>query len=164
MHERDGGGYAPRTVTLPAPNPALSPTPPPADEEVLFEGRPAVVASLGHLLLALLTVGLGWVYLWLRSLSLHYKVTTQRVVIDRGLFSKRLDQIDLYRVQDYVAERPLGQRMLGTGNLVLQSGDKSTPEVRLDHLKTDVVQLYERVRQATEHEKRRRGVRVVDTE
>jgi len=53
---------------------------------------------------------------------------------------------------------------MGNGNLVLEAMDKTTPEVRLLGLKTDVTLLYERLRAATEIEKRRRGVRVFDIE
>ena len=135
-----------------------------AGEQVLFEGHPALVASFGALLVAILTLGLALlVFLW-RSKSQHYRITTQRIVVERGIFSKRLDQIDLYPINDYVVERPFLQRLLGTGNLLLEALDKTTPEVRLHGLKTDVVALYERLRVATEAEKRRRGVRLLDME
>ena len=39
-----------------------------------------------------------------------------------------------------------------------------TPALRIDGIKADVVALYERLRKATEEEKRRRGVRVLDAE
>ena len=73
-----------------------------------------------------------------------------------------MEQVDLYRVVDYVVDRPFGQRLLGTGNLVLQSLDKSSPSIRIDGVKTDVVALYERLRFATEQEKRRRNMRPVE--
>jgi uncharacterized membrane protein YdbT with pleckstrin-like domain len=136
----------------------------PRSEEILFQDRPAAIPGVGGLCLAILTLGLYFLYAKLRSMSLHYKITSQRVVIERGLLSKRMEQIDLYRVVDFVVERPFGQRIMGTGNLVLEAMDKTTPEVRLDHLKTDVVALYERLREATQVEKQRRGVRVVDAE
>ena len=114
--------------------------------------------------MAVLTLGLGMIYFALRRLGIHYRITNQRVVIERGLLSKRMDQIDIYRINDYVVERPFGQRLLGTGNLVLSAMDRSSPDIRLAHLKTDVLALYEQLRKATEREKRRRGVRVLDTE
>ena len=80
------------------------------------------------------------------------------------LLDKRLDQIDTYRIHDYVVERPFGQRLVGTGNLLLMTVDRTTPALRIDGIKADVVALYERLRQATEEEKRRRGVRVLDAE
>jgi uncharacterized membrane protein YdbT with pleckstrin-like domain len=133
-------------------------------EDVLFEGRPALVPSVGVLLLAIVTLGL-WLLprLWSRGSKL-YRVTTRRIVVETGVLSKRLEQIDLYRIADYTVDRPFGQRMLGTGNLLLKTFDKSMPELDVHEIKTDVVALYEKLRVATEAEKTRRGVRMVDYE
>jgi len=133
-------------------------------EQVLFEGHPAVLGRAAALIVTALTLGLAALVYWLQSRKVRYRLTTQRIVVEEGLFSKRMDQIDLYRVVDYVVERPFGQRLMGTGNLVLRTSDKTTPEVRLVGLKTDVVALYERLREATEAEKQHRAVRVLDIE
>jgi uncharacterized membrane protein YdbT with pleckstrin-like domain len=133
-------------------------------EELLYAGRPAVIQGLGGLLLAILTVGLSALVMWVRTRGTLFKITTQRIVIEQGIFSKRMEQIDLYRIVDYVVERPFGQRLMGTGNIVLEAMDKTTPEVRIDGIKTDVVALYERLRYCTEQEKKKRGVRVFDVE
>src|SRR5262245_25085855 len=133
-------------------------------EEVLFEGHPALLTSFGRLLVAILTAGLGLLYFWLVSRATHYRVTSQRIVVETGILNKRLDQIDLYRIHDYVVERPLAQRMMGTGNIALSTQDRSTPAIQLKGLATEVVALYERLRKATEDEKRRRGVRVLDAD
>ncbi len=133
-------------------------------EEVLFEGHPAVLITVGGLIAAILTVGLALLYFWIASRATHYRVTSQRIVVETGILNKRLDQIDLYRIHDYVVERPLGQRLMGTGNISLATQDRSTPAIQLKGLATDVVQLYERLRKATEQEKRRRGVRVLDAD
>jgi uncharacterized membrane protein YdbT with pleckstrin-like domain len=135
-----------------------------ASEEVMFEGRPALVPSLGALLLSVLTLGLWLIPLWWRTRGIRYRVTTRRIVVETGVLSKRLEQVDLYRINDYTADRPFFQRLLGTGNLLLKTADKSTPEISLLGLKTDVVALYERLRAATEVDKRRRGVRLIDNE
>jgi uncharacterized membrane protein YdbT with pleckstrin-like domain len=141
-----------------------TPAPEETTEDVLFEGRPALVPGLGALFLAILTLGLALIYFALRRLGLHYKVTTQRIVVETGVFSKQMQQTDIYRITDYVVERPFSQRLLGTGNIVVEAMDRTTPSLRLESLKTDVVVLYEKLRAATEAEKRRRGVRVVDYE
>jgi uncharacterized membrane protein YdbT with pleckstrin-like domain len=141
----------------------LDPTPDKV-EHVLFEGHPALLPSVGALLLSIVTVGLALLFFWVRRLGRHYRLTTERVVIETGIFSKRVDQIDIYRITDYVVELPFGQRLMGTGNLVLNAMDKTTPQVRLVGLKTDVRALYEKLRKATEVEKHRRGVRTVDYE
>ncbi len=133
-------------------------------ERVLFTGHPAVLPGIGSLVVSVLTLGLALIYFFIRSRGRFIRITTQRVVVEHGLFSKRMEQVDLYRIVDYVVERPFGQRVLGTGNLILEAMDSSTPGLRLDALPTDVVKLYEALRAATENEKRVRGVRVVDYE
>jgi uncharacterized membrane protein YdbT with pleckstrin-like domain len=135
-----------------------------ASERTLFEGRPALVPSLGVLLLCVLTLGLWLLPRWWHRGSKLYRVSTRRIVVETGVLSKRLEQIDLYRIADYTVERPFGQRVLGTGNLLLRTFDKSTPELDVHEIKTDVVALYEQLRAATEAEKTRRGVRMVDYE
>lgn len=138
-----------------------------ADEETersLFEGRPAVWFGIGEVLITILTLGVAALYFWARSLGVHYKVTTRRIMVDRGLFSKRLEQIDNYRLKDYVVERPFGQRLVGTGNLLLHTMDQTTPSIRLEGLRTDVVALYEQLRAAAEAERARRNVRLLDNE
>jgi len=137
---------------------------PSVEERVLFEGHPAMIPSLGALLVCVLTLGLATIYFWIRRSAIHYKITTERLVVERGLFGKRMDQIDIYRINDYVVEVPFGQRILGTGNLVVTAMDQSNPQLTLANLKTDVRALYEQLRRATEQEKRRRGVRMVDYE
>ena len=52
-------------------------------EEVLFEGRPALVPSIGALLLAIFTVGLWLIPLWWRARGIRYRVTTRRIVVEK---------------------------------------------------------------------------------
>ena len=132
------------------------------NEEVLFQGHPAVLPGMGALLMAILTLGLGYLYYWAQSRGTEYKVTTRRITIERGLLSKRLEQVDTYRIKDYVVERPLSQRLLGTGNIQLLTVDTTTPLVELRGLPIDVMALYERLRAAADAERSARAVRVVE--
>ena len=144
---------------------SLQATPAPDEPElVLFEGNPALIPSLGSLLITVVTLGLALIVFAIRRRSTHYRITTQRVVVERGLFNKRIDQIDIYRINDYVVDLPFSQRLMGTGNLVLEAMDKTTPHIHINGLGTDVRALYEELRKATEVQKRARGVRVVDYE
>ncbi len=133
-------------------------------EEALFIGHPAALPSLGSLLLAIFTLGIYALVAWIRSRGTSYRITTQRIVVESGIFGKHMEQIDLYRVVDYVVDRPFGQRIMGTGNITLETMDKTTSELRIAGIRTDVVRLYEHLRYATEMEKKKRGVRVVDVE
>jgi uncharacterized membrane protein YdbT with pleckstrin-like domain len=152
-------GASPAGAIQPAGSGALA-----SNEQVLFEGEPALVSSIGTVFLLILTAGLAGIWLYFRRGGTKYKVTTQRIVIDRGIFSKTMEQLDLYRVNDFTVDRPFGQRLLGTGNIRLQTFDKTSPIVELEALKTDVVKLYETMRVAVESAKQNRGVRVLDME
>ena len=94
----------------------MTPTPYPVasePEEVLFVGRPALIPSLGVLLLVILTLGLWLIPAYWRMLGRNYRVTTRRVVVETGVLSKRMEQVDLYRVNDYTVDRPFFQRLMG---------------------------------------------------
>lgn len=133
-------------------------------EENLFEGNPAVVPSAAILLLVIVTLGLWLIPAYVEAKGKKYRLTTKRIVVETGILGKRLEQIDLYRVSDYSVDRPFSQRLLGTGNLLLKTVDTTTPNLDIRGIKTDVVALYERLRQATEADKRARGVRMIDYE
>jgi len=160
--------------TIPAPTPPVPPLAPaspaspgllaPGQEEIFFEGKPAALQSLGAALLAFFTLGISWIVMWIRARGITYRVTSQRIVVETGLFSKKMEQVDIYRIVDYTVERPFFQRIMGTGNLIIGTIDKTQPEVRITGIRTDVTKLYERLRGAVETEKRRRGVALVDME
>ncbi len=135
-----------------------------ASEETIYEGEPAVLPGLGALLLTIVTLGFAYLVFYFRRGGIKYRITTQRIVIDSGIFSKKMDQIDLYRVNDFQVERPFSQRVLGTGNIRITTFDKLNPEVVMHGVKGDVVMLYEKIRAASEAAKQARGVRVVDYE
>lgn len=151
----------PGVVTFPTPGimPGAS-----GGEELIYDGHPAVLGTFGAWALTIVTLGIYAIYAWAKSRSTHYRITSQRIVIDRGLVSKSMEQVDLYRVVDYSVEQPFGQRLVGTGTLVLETEDATAREIRIEKIRGDVRALYERVRYATEQQKRIRGVRVLDTQ
>jgi len=136
----------------------------PGQEETFFEGRPAVVGTLGALFVVILTAGLGAIYFWFRSRGTRYRITSQRVIVETGMFGKRVDQLDLYRIVDFVVERSFGQRVMGTGTITIDAMDKTSPVTRIEGIRANVMGLYERMRASSEAEKQRRLVRPMDIE
>lgn len=135
---------------------------PPVQERTLFEGSPAAIGSVWELLLTIVTLGLAAIYFALRARSTVYKVTTTRIVVETGIANKKIEQVDLYRVVDFAVLLPLDQRLVGTGTLVLETEDRTTREVRLERIRTDVRKLYEELRTARDADRSRRGVRTMD--
>jgi len=57
-----------------------------------------------------------------------YKLTEEKLFIETGFFSKKEEEIRLYRVMDLTLKRPFGQRIWGLGTIHCCTADKSTPE------------------------------------
>ena len=57
-----------------------------------------------------------------------YKLTEEKLFVETGFFSKKEEEIRLYRVMDLTLKRPFGQRLWGLGTIHCCTADKSTPE------------------------------------
>lgn len=57
-----------------------------------------------------------------------YKLTNEKLLIETGVFSKKEEEIRLYRIMDLTLNRPFGQRLFGVGTIHCCTADKSTPE------------------------------------
>ncbi len=128
-------------------------------EKTMFSGRPAALYSVGRWALTIFTLGIAGLCYWLASLSTRFEITTQRVRIERGVFSRSKQDTELYRIDDIALEQPLGMRMLGHGVLYLRSTDRSTPEIRLYGV-PGLAALAEKLRECALRERERRGVKV----
>ncbi|ELS31141.1 MULTISPECIES: PH domain-containing protein [Pseudanabaena] len=116
------------------------------DERILFKGHPAVIGSVTRLLVAIFTLGFAAIWYWLKSINTQYLITSQRIVIEVGIFSKEIETLEIYQIDDIHLEKPLNQRIMGTGNILLVTRDLSAPKVILDRLPIDVRELYEQMR------------------
>ena len=61
----------------------------------------------------------------------HYRITNQRLTIESGLVSKRVDDIDLRTVEDVGLEQSPLERLLGVGRLTIVSTDRARPRLQL---------------------------------
>jgi len=66
---------------------------------------------------------------WLQNKYRRYQITTERVRISQGVFSRKTDEVELYRVKDYVLVEPFSLRLFGLGNIALTTTDDSNPNV-----------------------------------
>lgn len=81
-------------------------------------------------------IGIGFVFvLWgvtfgiflYRKMSIHYEVTTQRLIHQRGILLRTTDRIELIDVDDLSFSQGLVQRMLGVGTITISGSDKTDP-------------------------------------
>jgi len=57
-----------------------------------------------------------------------YRLTEDRLFIEKGFLSKNEDEVRLYRILDLSLNRSLGQRIFGVGTIHCYSADKSMNE------------------------------------
>ena len=64
-----------------------------------------------------------------------YTITEEKLLIETGFFSKKEEEVRLYRIMDVTLNRSLGQRIFGVGTIHCCSSDKSTPEFDIKSIK-----------------------------
>jgi len=122
---------------------------------VLTKHQPFAIGAVLPLIYAF------WRFVKLRAV--HYELTTQLVRMRQGLFSRRTDELELYRVKDVTVFEPFWQRMFGLGNIVITTNDASTPQLTLLALpKAGTVR--EALRTAIEECRDRKRVRIAELE
>jgi membrane protein YdbS with pleckstrin-like domain len=97
---------------------------------------------------------------WVGNLSSKYELTTQRLILKKGLIFKRIDEIELFRVKDVRVEFSLLNQIIGIGKIVLRSSDSSIDPDMRDIPKAREVR--EIIRGLVARERQRRRVREVD--
>ncbi len=95
---------------------------------------------------------------WSATRSNIYEITTERIRVSQGMLSRTTTEMELYRVRDYTIVEPFWLRLVGCGNLVLQTADRSNPLLVL-HAVPRVAALKDEVRNHTERMRQLRGVR-----
>ena len=154
------------SAEVPSPGPSAVVTP---AEEELWSGRPSqilnlrlyffwLIVLLGVLFAlsirpdawpALAVLGpLALLQIVIRNLRLracHYVVTTQRVRVARGLFSRNIQEIELFRVKDLAVHQWFFQRLFGLGTITILSGDPQNPRLILSAIPR-ALELRERLR------------------
>ena len=117
------------------------------------------LTTIGPRLLLGLVVPVLWALgRWIATRCQVYDITSQRVKVTTGLFSRRTEELELYRVRDYSLVEPFWLRLVGRGNIVLVSADRTTPAVVL-HAVPRAAALKDEIRAHTERMRQLRGVR-----
>ena len=93
--------------------------------------------------------------------SLRYKVDDSRVEVERGLLMKKIDNLELWRVRDLRFRQGLLQRMLGLGDIELDTTDESDHILFLGGL-PDARNIYERLRDAVDTSRKAKGVLAIE--
>lgn len=131
-------------------------------ETTVWTGTPSQWVNFWWFVACLLVVPIPWA-IW-RYLSIRtsaYTLTTQRLRFERGVLTKTLDEIELYRVKDTQLHQSVLDRMLGIGTIEILSSDETNPALYLPKI-PNAPAVREQLRQGVERLRLARGVRELD--
>ncbi len=130
-------------------------------------GLDFVVGRKGETALVLLALLLVPAFFVLRAYivtrSIRYQLTTERIICTTGVLSTKTDNLELYRVDDIVVLRPFSLRLLGLGNLLVTTSDRTTPNMLLAAVPSSQ-ELRDKMRKYIEACRDRKRTRVLDLE
>jgi uncharacterized membrane protein YdbT with pleckstrin-like domain len=104
---------------------------------------------------------LNLVYKILQVYCIRYEIDAEELRCYSGIFRRKHEYVELYRVKDFRVERPLTYRMFGLGNLIIYTSDKTTPIFRLDAIRNPE-EKYKILRGLVELNRREKHVFEVD--
>ena len=88
-----------------------------------------------------------------------YYLSEDRLFVQTGLISMKIEETLLYRVSDISVRVGLFQRIFGVGTIIIHSSDKSTPHIDLVNVKEPLV-VKELIHKHVETMKVSRNIRV----
>jgi len=138
----------------------------PEAEQTVWRGRSSQVTNVGLYLVCFLTCWLVVpifiaIWKWLEVRCFVYELTTERLKQTHGIFSKRVDELELYRVKDIALEQSFFLRLFSLANIILDTSDKTTPRVVLKGI-SQAKDLSDLIRQQVEIQRQRKQVREID--
>ena len=100
---------------------------------------------------------------YLQTKNKIYELTTERLKITEGIFSKVTDTLELYRVKDLETRQPFLYRMFGVENVQMNTSDTSSPFIFIEAI-SSAVGLGDKIRNQVEAIRAQKGVREIDVE
>ena len=103
------------------------------------------------------------VWLWLVTKLMVFEFTSERIRIYEGVLNQKINEVELYRVKDTRLEKPFWLRLFGLSNIIMQTSDRSLPQISILAIH-DGVEIREKLRKQVETLRDRKRVREVDFE
>jgi uncharacterized membrane protein YdbT with pleckstrin-like domain len=100
---------------------------------------------------------------YLQTKNNVFELTTERLKITEGVFSKVTETLELYRVKDIEVRQPFIYRMLGVENIQVNTSDMSSPVILLQAI-PKAVGLADKLRNQVEIIRVQKNVREIDLE
>ncbi len=118
------------------------------------------VTPTGKSLLLLIPLALATIYfaaLHLYRRSIRFRVTTSNIEVERGMLTKRIEVVELWRCRDVRYKQKLVDRLLGIAHIEIFSADATTPVIEMIGLPASR-KLFEQLRDSIEIQRQSKNV------
>jgi len=104
-----------------------------------------------------LLLGIYLVYQFIYLMKSRYTITGEQFIYERGIFTRRVDFIELYRIIDFKENRSFLQQIAGLKTIVIYSGDRTHPCLILPGIRYRIP-LVNLLRERVEQNKKKRFI------
>jgi uncharacterized membrane protein YdbT with pleckstrin-like domain len=137
-------------------------------EEIVWRGTSSQWKNLGlYVLCALFCWLIVPIFIalarYLQTKNKIYELTTERLKITQGVFSKLTDTLELYRVKDLETQQPFLSRLVGIENVQINTSDQTTPFIFVEAIPSSV-NFGDKLRNQVEAVRMQKRVREIDIE
>ena len=87
----------------------------------------------------------------------EYVITGEQLIYRHGVLFHAADYMELYRIVDYQESRTPIQQLTGLKNILLLSGDRTLPRLRMVGIRGNS-RILDEIRARVEYNKKRRGI------
>ncbi|HEX8897719.1 MAG TPA: PH domain-containing protein [Chthoniobacterales bacterium] len=137
-------------------------------EEPIWRGTASQLKNLGCFILCILFC---WLIVpifiglrrYLETKNHVFELTTERLKMTQGIFSKVTETLELYRVKDIETLQPFIYRIVGLENIKVNTSDLSSPVILLDGI-SQKVGFADKLRNQVESIRAQKNVRELDIE
>ena len=106
-----------------------------------------------------ISVGMMCYLIWqaLELCRIEYVITGEQLIYRHGVLFHSADYMELYRIVDYQESRTPVQQLTGLKNILLLSGDRTLPRLRMVGIRGSS-RILDEIRARVEYNKKRRGI------
>lgn len=105
----------------------------------------------------------GLIYTWLVRLNSEYRLFHDSLEVESGIISRRIENIQLFRVRDLALAQSMLNRIAGVGDITVTSTDQSAPRYRLRGVE-DPRKVYDQLRELVSKSQATRRTMIVEEE
>jgi len=112
------------------------------------------------ILVLMIMYGVAAIYfaaLWFYRKSVRFRVTSTNIETERGMLSRKIDILELWRCRDVRYKQSLMDRLLGIAHIEIFTADVTTPHIEIMGLPASR-QLFEQIRDSIELQRQSRNV------